>query len=95
MLVVDIKGLISDVRSASGLFMILSLIRQIGSEVEVRISGYDRISSICDKGNETLISATAGNFWVGPSRMVPRSIPGGVTRDFFRGSFRKKPCALR
>jgi hypothetical protein len=66
MLVVDIKGLISDVRSARGLFMILSLIREIGSEVEVRISGYDIFSSICDNSNETLISATAGNFRVDP-----------------------------
>jgi hypothetical protein len=29
------------------------------------------------------------------SRTVPRSIPGGITWDFFRGSFRHKPCALK
>jgi hypothetical protein len=36
-LVVDIKGLISDVRSTSEPFIILRVIRQIGSEVEERI----------------------------------------------------------
>ena len=42
-----------------------------------------------------LIGASGFTSRCATSRTVPESIPGGVTWDFFRGSFRRKPCVLR
>lgn len=71
-MVVEIKGPISDIRSTRGLFTILSLIRKIGNEEEGQIFEQDttEFPVICDNDNETLISATAGNFRVEPIRLT-------------------------